>query len=145
MVGSFNYERVVGPPNAGTQIACRLGGIFIPVIGVLGGTTTHEVFVPAEISLICGKRAFRPEFGAGLTYNWSSGEHVIYADRYDAAGASLVYLVLRAGIRWQPPGKPYFVRAAFTPLFFGKLATNSGIPFMQNYGVSFGKNLNAKK
>ena len=87
MVGSFNYERIVDLPNNGTKLAFRLGGIFIPVIGILGGPTTHEVFVPAEISLICGKKAFRPEFGAGFTYNWSSGEHVIYSDRYEAAGA----------------------------------------------------------
>lgn len=140
MVGSFNFERLVRLPNPNVQFAFRLGCVYVPVLKILGGSTTHEFFVPAEVSLLCGTKALKPEFGAGITYNWSSGEHVIYPDRYESEIPSIVFSVLRFGIRWQILQKPYFVRAGFTPLFFGKMATNSGIPFMKNYGLSFGYN-----
>lgn len=145
MVGSFNYERKLNLPNSNAMLAFRLGGVFVPVIEILGAASTFEFLIPIEVSVLFGQKALKPEFGAGLTYYLSSGAHVIFQDRHEIESHSMVYSVLRVGLRYQIQKKPLFIRAGFTPLFFGEKATNTELPFMPYYGVSFGYNFRKKK
>jgi hypothetical protein len=137
IVGSFNYERIFALPNANTFAFCRLGGLFVPVIKV-GGNTAYEFLIPVEISLIHGRKAVKPEIGVGLTYYWAYEEHIIYSDRYETTNRSMLIPVARLGARWHIPNSVYFIRAGFTPLFFGEKARNTKLPFMPFGGVSIG-------
>src|SRR5690606_2644184 len=97
--------------------------------------------VPAEISFINGKRDLKFEYGFGMTF-----VHFLEQERpYDGVVIEVAHTwlpVFRLGARYQPAGKPFFMRLAFTPQFVGD-AEYGPCPFQRwgglCLGYSFGK------
>lgn len=110
LAGSLNYERLfalTGDP----MVALRIGAFYWPDF------YSHLVAVPAEVSIINGKRPVKFEFGFGLTYLQTISRERPYDGVFVEEQKALIP-VFRLGVRYQVPGKPLLLRAGFTPFMF---------------------------
>ena len=124
----MNYERLFRVKED-PVVALRLGGLALP------DRYGYLLVLPAEISFINGKRKVKFEYGFGLTY-----VHFFERERpYDDVVIDVErtwFPVFRLVARYQPAGKPFFMRLAFTPNFVGDSETGPA-PFLPWGGLSF--------
>lgn len=98
-----NYDFRFGQRQKG--LGMRLG------IGFFGGSDGGIITIPVAINNLSGRAPNYLEIGLGATYAGLTD-----SDDYIFSGASSVLIVPSIGYRYQPRGKGFTGRIAFTPL-----------------------------